>query len=132
MTSRNGANSGGDDELRRTDRRDAAVDPDAAAVQDQVRADNRALREQARRVEAATDPDAAAVQEQVKADHDQLEEQARRIANSVPADVRDTPVQAMNQGTGEDATEARRNVDSARDNADAARESARRVDRDRR
>jgi hypothetical protein len=118
MTSRNGANSGGDDELRRTDRRDAAVDPDAAAVQDQVRADNRALREQARRVEAsvpadgeaAIDPDAAAVQEQVKADHEQ----------------------AMNQGTGEDATEARRNVESARDNADAARESARRIDRDRR
>jgi hypothetical protein len=79
---------------------------------------------------AATDPRAAAQQDQVKRDHDKLEESARRVEASVPAGVRDTPVQAShfnnNNTATEDTTESQRNVDEARANADAARESARR------
>lgn len=49
--------------------------------------------------EPATDPDAAAIQDQVKADHDALAAQARRVESSVPADVRDTPVQPADDAT---------------------------------
>jgi hypothetical protein len=137
-----------DNNQRHANPDNAAVDPRAAAQQDQVRADHDALEEQARRVEAsvpssgqaATDPDAAAAQDRVKADHDRMEAQTRRVEASVPSDVRDTPVQAANLGNAtEDTAQSRRNVDAARDNANAARESARRVeesapdvDRDRR
>jgi hypothetical protein len=55
----------------------------------------------------------------VKADHDALQDQARRVDASVPASVRDTPVEPANR-------DAR--IDEARENADAARDSARRVE----
>jgi hypothetical protein len=79
---------------------------------------------------AATDPNAAAQQDQVKADHDALQESARRVESSVSADVRDTPVQPANLGTTatDDNAQSIRNVDDARRNADAARDSARRVE----
>jgi hypothetical protein len=87
--------------MRHANPDNAAVDPKAAAQQDQVRADHDALEESARRVESsvpddnrpATDRNAAAIQDQVKRDHDALEESARRIDASVPSDVRDTPIQ---------------------------------------
>ena len=41
---------------------------------------------------AAVDPAAAATQDQVKADHDALEASAQRVESTVSADVRDTPV----------------------------------------
>ena len=136
MTSSNDDNRGGNDGDRR--RIDPAVDVDAAAVQDQVRADAEALRASARRVEAsvpangeaATDPDAAAIQDQIRADHDELQESARRVEASVSAEVRNTPVQPAGDGprATEDTTQARRNVDAAHANAEAAREGARRVD----
>jgi hypothetical protein len=44
-----------------------------------------------------------------------MQESARRVEASVPADVRDTPVQAANLGTGSDTAHA---------NAEVARESA--------
>ena len=141
-------NGGRIGEVRHANPDNAAVDPRAAAQQDQVRADHDALEEQARRVEssvpssgeAATDPDAAAAQDRVKADHDRMQDQARRVEASVPAGVRDTPVQAANLSNAtEDTAQSRRNVDAAHDNANAARESAQRVqdsvpdaDRDRR
>ncbi|MEA2488912.1 MAG: hypothetical protein QOH21_704 [Acidobacteriota bacterium] len=135
----NDRNEGGrTGEVRHADPDNAAVDPRAAAQQEQVREDHDALEESARRVEssvpsngeAATDREAAATQDRVKADHDRMQESARRVEASVPADVRDTPVQAANLGTGSDTAHA---------NAEVARESARRVedsvrdeDRDRR
>ena len=76
---------------------------------------------------AATDPRAAAKQDQVKADHDALEESARRVESSVPANVRDTPIQQANTDattTGDNTG----NADDAHANAEAARESARRVE----
>jgi hypothetical protein len=80
-------------------------------------------------VQAATDPTAAAKQDQIKADHDRLAESARRVEASVPAGVRDTPVQPAHATSAtEDTAQSLRNVDAARDNADAARESARRVE----
>lgn len=78
---------------------------------------------------AATDPRAAAQQEQVKADKSALEDQSRRVEASVPAGVRDTPVQPSNaagQAT-EDTAQSVRNTDLAHINAEASRESARRV-----
>ena len=79
---------------------------------------------------AAVDADAAALQDRVKADHDVLQDSARRVAASVPAGVRDTPVQPSDNDARptEDTTEATRNTDAARANADAARDSARRVE----
>ncbi|HYR29025.1 MAG TPA: hypothetical protein VEU30_11210 [Thermoanaerobaculia bacterium] len=85
----------------------AATDPRAAAVQDQVKRDHDALEESARRVEssvsstggAVTDPAAAAKQDRVREDHDRLEESARRVEASVPPEVRDRPVQPANIGT---------------------------------
>ena len=148
MTTNDRSNGGNTGDVRRHDPNNAVTDRDAAAQQDQVKADRNALEEQARRVEAstpnngpATDPDAAAAQDRVKADHDRLEAQTRRVEASVPADVRDTPIQRANLGNDatEDNSQSIRNVDAARDNANAARESARRVaesapdaDRDRR
>ena len=75
----------------------AATDPRAAAKQEQVKRDTEALRDSARRNEntseqAETDPRAAELQERVHRDHDRLEESARRVESSVPADVRNTPV----------------------------------------
>lgn len=151
MTSSNDTKDRGNSgDVRRVNPDNAATDPNAAAQQDQVKADRNALEEQARRVEAsvpgdtrdprqaATDPDAAAAQDRVKADHDRMQESARRVEASVPADVRDTPVQRANPGTDatEDTGQSSRNADAARENADASRESARRVqdsvsDRDR-
>ncbi|MDQ3281562.1 MAG: hypothetical protein M3Q69_09125 [Acidobacteriota bacterium] len=136
MANSNDANNSGD--VRRHNPENAATDPNAAAQQNQVKADRAALEEQARRVdastpangEAATDPDAAATQDRVRADHDRMQAQAARVEASVPADVRDTPIEAANLGgrrATEDDTQSIRNVDAARDNADAARESARRV-----
>lgn len=134
MTNRNDAN---DANVRQHNPDNAATDPNAAAQQNQVKADHDALQEQARRVEAsvpangeaATDPDAAAAQDQVHADHDRMEAQTRRVEASVPADVRDTPIERANLGNQatEDNSQSIRNVDAARDNADAARDSARRV-----
>jgi hypothetical protein len=83
---------------------------------------------------AATDPANAARQEQVKEDHDALQESARRVESSVPADVRDTPVQQANLRTPE-AENARPARDTPRENAVAAREGVREEsdrDRDRR
>jgi hypothetical protein len=76
---------------------------------------------------AAVDPQNAATQEQVRADHDALQESARRVESSVSSAVRDNPVgQTSAAGTAsEDTTEAVRNGDAARANADAARDSAR-------
>jgi uncharacterized protein involved in exopolysaccharide biosynthesis len=73
----------------------AATDPNAAAKQDQIKADHDALQDSARRVEssvpasgeAATDPTAAALQDRVKADRDRLQESARRVEQSAPADL---------------------------------------------
>ena len=139
MTSSNNRNDGGSTgDVRRVNPDNAATDPNAAAQQNQVKADHDALQESARRVQSsvpsnqqpATDPDAAATQDRVKADRDRLQESARRVESSVSADVRDTPVQPANLGTtatGDDA-QSIRNVDEARRNADAARESARRVE----
>lgn len=142
MTSSNNQNDRGNTgDVRHVNPDNAATDPNAAAQQDQVKADKNALQEQARRVEAsvpgntldprhaATDPGAAAAQDRVKADHDQLEDSARRVEASVPAEVRDTPVQPANLGTHatEDTAQSTRNADAARDNAEASRQSARRV-----
>jgi hypothetical protein len=138
MTSSNHSNSGGSGgDTERVNPDNAATDTDAAAVQDQIKADAQALRESARRVEAslpedgeaATDPNAAAIQDEVRASHDELEEQARRVEASVPAAVRDTPVQPANTGTtaSEDTTQARRNVEEAHEHAEAARAGAQRV-----
>jgi hypothetical protein len=150
MANSNDANSGNTGDVRRHNPDNAATDPNAAAQQEQVKADHDALQAQAARVEAsvprnnqpATDPDAAATQDRVKADHDRMQAQSARIEASVPADVRDTPIERANLGNtaSEDTAQSTRNVDAARDNADAARESARRVqdsvpdpqDRDRR
>lgn len=100
------SNSGSTGEVRQHDPNNAATDPNAAAQQDQVKADRDALQEQARRVEAsvpssgeaATDRDAAAAQDRVKADHDRIQESARRVEASVPADVRDTPIDRADRG----------------------------------
>ena len=119
-------------DVQKPDPNNAAVDPSAAAQQNQVKADHDALQESARRVQssvssdvrdtpvqpaeraqrgrsaatehvnpdrAAPDPRAAATQDQTKADHDQLEESARRVDASVPASVRNTPVQPVKSGT---------------------------------
>jgi hypothetical protein len=65
---------------------------------------------------AAVDPAAAAKQEQVKADHAALEESARRVESSVSSAVRDTPIRPADTTTG-DAEDARRNADIARESA---------------
>lgn len=66
-----GSNSGNTGDVRQTDPRNAAIDPNAAAQQSQV-----------------------------KADHDALEASARRVESSVPADVRDTPIQRSDASAG--------------------------------
>lgn len=89
---------------------------------------------------AATDPRAAAQQDQIKADHEALEESARRVQSSVPAEVRDTPIQPANVDTAIDEAQLDRDLDAARRHADEVREAARRLhesvpeerDRDRR
>ena len=59
-------------------------------------------------------------------------ESARRVEASVPAEIRNTPVQAANVGTagqgGEDNTQAVRNMQEVRENTEANREQARRVE----
>lgn len=139
------ASSNNDDRSNTADPRNAATDPRGAAIQEQVRADHDALEQSQRRVEAsvsadvrntpvqhqdtgadrgmgtaATDASAAAKQDQVHADHDALQESARRVRASVPADVRNTPVQAPDRNAND--------ANTAHDNAQAARESARRVE----
>jgi hypothetical protein len=86
-----------DDDVHRPNPEHAATDSNAAAKQDQVKADHAALEESARRVEAsvpsdgeaATDPRAAAIQDQVRADRDELRESARRVEQSAPVDRTD-------------------------------------------
>lgn len=95
----------------------AATDPAAAAKQDQVRADHDRLQESARRVENSVSADvrdtpvqpadnyvddgrgnAGSAREHAdsaRANADAARESARRVENSVPADVRNTPVQPV-------------------------------------
>lgn len=77
---------------------------------------------------AATDSRAAAQQEQVKEDHDALQGFARRVESSVPADVRETPIQHTDLNAGAGDTQNSNGADAARRNADIARDSARRVE----
>ena len=91
---------------------------------------------------AAVDPQAAARQNQVKADHDALQESARRVNSSVPSDVRDTPVQPVGRSGGSSSSSASRvdpdraatdpqaaaTQDQIRGDHDRLEESARRVD----
>lgn len=135
-------------DVQKPDPNNAAVDPNAAARQDQIKADHDALQESARRVKssvpsdvretpvqpaerglgsssntagrgnperAATDPRAAATQEQTKANHDRLQESARRVDASVPASVRNTPIQHSDTSTR--ATTGNRGDDVQRSNA---------------
>ena len=79
-----------------------ATDPRAAAKQDQVRAVHDAMQRSATRsdsrdMQPATDASAAAKQDRVKADHDALQASAQRVKSSVPADVRNTPVQPSDE-----------------------------------
>jgi hypothetical protein len=92
--------------VHRANPENAAVDPHAAAQQEQVKADRDALRDTARRLEStpteqgsepATDPAAAAKQDQVRADTAAIEESARRVQSSVSAEVRDTPIQPASE-----------------------------------
>lgn len=48
---------------------------------------------------AAVDPAAAAKQDQVRADHRALEESARRVESSVSSEVRNTPIQQADPGS---------------------------------
>ena len=91
---------------------------------------------------AAVDPKAAARQDQVKADHDALQESARRVNSSVSSDVRETPVQPIGRDAGGSSGSAGRvdpdraatdpqaaaTQDQIREDHDRLEESARRVD----
>jgi hypothetical protein len=79
--------------------------------------------------DAATDPRAAALQDQVRKDHDALQESARRVESSISAETRDTPIQHTGTGSGDaDNTEkldrAARNAEAARESARRVDESA--------
>lgn len=80
---------------------------------------------------AASAPVDSASQDQVRADHDALQESARRVEASVPASVRETPVQpAASAGSGADQV---RNADPAKaavDRVAAARQDQVRADHD--
>ena len=79
---------------------------------------------------AATDPQAAARQDQVKADHDALEASARRVKASVPSAVRDTPIQQPANLASSSETVSQSDLDETRENANAARDSMSRVEED--
>ena len=71
-------------------------------------------------------------QQEVQDNTRAIQESSRRVEASVPADVRDTPIQASGvaaagQGT-EDNTQALRNMQEVRENTRANAEQARRVE----
>lgn len=91
---------------------------------------------------AVENPVNAAQQDQVKADHDALQESARRVEASVPASVRETPIQSGRQDASADPADVRHanpenaavdpaaasRQDQVKADHDALQESARRVE----
>lgn len=67
---------------------------------------------------ATTDPAGVAVQEQVRADHDALQEQAARVAATVPASVRNTPIQSSDVAAEAIQEQVKADRDALQDQAD--------------